>query len=337
MKSRRSRNTDDIVVGVDAGGSSTRAVVVGADGDVRGRAFGAAGNPTSSGVEAAAANVVGTVGAALDEAGGPAPARIAVAMAGASIARAGWLSSAFAAASIRGTVAIEADLAATYLSGSRAPLGYAVIAGTGAIAARLVDHRIEAVSDGLGWLVGDDGSGFWIGRRVLRAVASALDGRGPGTSMTDVVLASLSPAAGVAVEVGRTTALDALVASAYGDLPVRLARYAPLAFRAAEDGDSVARQIVAEAAERLAATLGAVLADGVPGAEGPDAPVVLGGGVLAGQPRMAESVRAELLRRGRGGAVIAVPDGTVGAALLALEGAGHPVDDAVAERIRSGL
>lgn len=331
MTSRPARTAAPTVLAVDAGGSSTRAAVVDGLGAVLGYATGAAGNPTSSGREPAAANVTATVRAALDDAGGAAPERIAVAMAGASTAPPDWLGSALAAASVPGTVAMEADLAATYLTGSRARLGYAVVSGTGAIAARLVDHRIVEVSDGLGWLVGDDGSGFWIGHRVLRAVAAALDGRGPATTMTVEVLGALPPSDGGAGEVGRPAALGALLSSAYAELPVRLARFAPIAFGAADAGDAVALEIVAEAARGLARTLGAVLADDH------DAPIVLGGGVLAGQPRMADTLRAELVRRGLRGRIVIARDGVVGAAVLALEGCGIEVDETVVERIASEL
>lgn len=330
MKSRRAA-ASEVVVGVDAGGSSTRAIVVDPAGGVLGYATGAAGNPTSSGLDLAAANVVATVRNALaglvPEA---APRRIAVAMAGASTAPPDWMADAMARAAVPGEVSMEADLAAIYLSGSRASLGYAVLSGTGSIAARFVDHRIAAVSDGLGWLVGDDGSGFWIGHRVVRAAAAELDGRGPTTAVTAEVLVDLADGPHGAVELGRSAALDRMMAAAYADLPVRLARFAPLAFRAADAGDGVALEIVAEAASRLAGTLGAVLADDH------DAPVVLGGSVLSGQPRMADTVRAELVRRGLTGDVTVVPDGVLGAAVLALEGAGFAVDETVAERIRAG-
>ena len=339
MKSRRA-DTPALVVGVDAGGSSTRAIVVDPGGGVHGYAVGAAGNPTSSGLELAAANVVATVRAAIASVdaprsgdsgrGGPSPVRIAVAMAGASTAPPEWLARAFAAEGVPGEVALEADLAALYLSGSRSALGYAVLAGTGAIAARLVDHRIDAVSDGLGWLAGDDGSGFWVGHRVIRAVAADLDRRGPATALTAPVLALVGESPDAAIELGRMDALDRLMADVYAMLPIRLARFAPLAFEAADAGDRVAAEIVADGARLLAGTLGAVLADDH------DAPVVLGGSVLAGQPRMADTVRAELSRRGLRGPLTTVPDGVVGAALLALEGAGHPVDDDIAERVRSG-
>ena len=85
----------------------------------------------------------------------------------------------------------ESDLLATYCSGTHRPDGYAVVAGTGAGAIRLERGRQVAVADGLGWLLGDEGSGFWIGHRVVRAALADLDGRGPATGLTPLVLARL--------------------------------------------------------------------------------------------------------------------------------------------------
>ena len=39
-----------------------------------------------------------------------------------------------------------------------------------------------------GWLLGDDGSGYWIGRRVVRAAVGAIDGRLPETALADALL-----------------------------------------------------------------------------------------------------------------------------------------------------
>src|SRR4029077_20994861 len=86
---------------------------------------------------------------------------------------------------------VGADLLATYFSGTHRPDGYAVIAGTGAGAIRVEDGRQVAVADALGWLLGDEGSGFWIGQRVVRAALADLDGRGPSTALTQLLLARL--------------------------------------------------------------------------------------------------------------------------------------------------
>ena len=66
-------------------------------------------------------------------------------------------------------------------SGTSAPRGAVLIAGTGTIAAWIADGEVTHRIDGHGWLVGDDGSGFWLGRQAVRAVLAELDGRGEPT------------------------------------------------------------------------------------------------------------------------------------------------------------
>jgi glucosamine kinase len=320
------------VLGVDAGGSSTRAVVLAADGTVLGYGRAGSGNPTSAGAEAAAAAIAAAARSALDAAGlAPADAGgLVSAMAGAGLRDSAWLAGALADAGLPLPAEIEADLTALYLSGSLAPLGCALIVGTGAIAARVRDRRIEAVADGLGWLVGDAGSGFAIGAAVLRAAAADLDGRGPGTTLTPAVLDALGISASTAPDPSmRSGALAALLHAAYGGRPVELSRLCPLAFPAAASGDPVAVAIVDDAIAAVAQTLRTVL-------PGP-CPVVLGGGVIASQPVLADGVRRALADAGAGADVSVVPDGVVGAAVLALARAGIDVDTTVHERIRTTL
>lgn len=64
--------------------------------------------------------------------------------------------------------------------------GVVVAAGTGVVTLA-VGRRSVARVDGWGYLMGDAGSGFWIGRAALEAVMRAHDGRGPATALTEVV------------------------------------------------------------------------------------------------------------------------------------------------------
>ena len=50
-----------------------------------------------------------------------------------------------------------------------------LIAGTGSAAGLVRDHRLVRTADGHGWLLGDDGSGFWLGREAVRSVLRKLD------------------------------------------------------------------------------------------------------------------------------------------------------------------
>ena len=191
---------------------------------------------------------------------------------------------------------------------------------------------LVATSDGVGWLLGDAGSGFWIGHRVARAVAAALDGRAPATALVAAVLADLAIADDDRRgSQGRAVALGTLVSAVYRMVPVELARFARLAFDAARDGDEVAGRIVDEAGRELATTVTTVVAPHVTG------PVVLGGSVLARQPTFAAGVVATLRERGVTGPFVTVDDGTAGAAVLALRLGGVEVAEAMFERIRATL
>ena len=92
--------------------------------------------------------------------------------------------------------------------------------------------------------------------------------------------------------------------------PVRLARFAPVAFAVGED--AVALAIVEGASEALARTLGSVLDNAI------DGPLVLGGSVLLHQAKVAAAVEASFRLRGGAGRVVRVADGVAGAAALVL-------------------
>ncbi|WP_162457660.1 N-acetylglucosamine kinase [Actinotalea caeni] len=315
------------LLGIDAGGTSTRAMVVRADGQCLGVGRGGRGNPVSDGVEAAAASIGQAVAGALERWGGAEPiSGVALAIAGGSVAGGpSWLSPTLAALGVDAEIRVEPDLLAMFASGTHEPDGYGLVAGTGATAVRVRDGEVDATADGLGWLIGDSGSGFWIGHQVARAVAADLDGRGPSTSLTPAVLDAL----GITVEgplvQGRVPALARLVSAVYGASPLRLAALAPLAF--ADPADEVADAIVTAAEEALAQ---AVLDVAEPGLRGP---LVIGGGV-ATQARIREAVTTRVRAGGVDGEIHLVDDGLVGAGVLALRRAGVAPDAETFARLR---
>src|SRR6185295_3235694 len=66
--------------------------------------------------------------------------------------------------------------------------GVVVIAGTGSIAYGRNERNEAARAGGWGYVLGDEGSGYWIGRAALRAVLRAADQRGPATVLTPMLL-----------------------------------------------------------------------------------------------------------------------------------------------------
>lgn len=311
-------------VAVDAGGTSTRAVVVDEQGRCRGYGRAAGGNPTSGGAVPAVASVGGAIAAAL-AGSGVAPAAVA----GVLVANAGGhpdylpgIEQRVAALGIPARVVRVGDLLALFASGTAETEGAALIAGTGAIGGALRDGRIVRTVDGTGWLLGDAGSGFWIGHRVARAVVDDLDGGEP-TRLTVALLARLGLADDDRCLVeGRPRVLGRLVAHLYALRPVQLSGFAPLAFALAlAEQDAVADRIVREAVASLAGLLRRVRRAQSAG------PLVFGGSVLIeGVLRLPPTLAAPLLDAAGGATPIPVADGLVGAAVLALRDGGVKVD-----------
>lgn len=314
------------LVAVDAGGTSTRAVVVDTAGHCLGYAVAGSGNPIAVGPEAAASSVAASVSQALRSAELPVTGarQVMLAMAGAgSEAVSTEVREQLAARGLEAPLVFESDLLATFFSGTHQPAGYAVIAGTGAGAIRVEEGRQVAVADGLGWLLGDDGSGFWIGHRVVRAALADLDGRGPATALTPLLLARLGVPAPASA--GDREPIIALVRTLYSAPPVRLADHARLVFEV--QGDEAADRITDDAAAALARTLDAVRSSTVTG------PVVLGGGILGRGGRVADRVAAA----SAADEVHTVADGVLGVCVLALRHAGTDVDRDLFQQLETSL
>ncbi|MDR6866437.1 N-acetylglucosamine kinase-like BadF-type ATPase [Microbacterium resistens] len=328
--------SESLVLGVDAGGTSTRAVLTTAEGTAVGYGVSGSGNPISVGPDGAVRGVWGAVEKALAQAGAAIGdvSLLAAAMAGNDATGPGeWLRDPLAAEGFTGDLVFESDLLAMYFSGTVAEAGYGVVCGTGSSVIRVEGGRTVATADGLGWLLGDRGSGFWIGRRVARAVVEDLDDTGPVTTLTPATLARLGIADasdGTAGESragvnGRRDGLEALIHALYAARPIELAGLTPLAFDAWEGGDAVAAEILATAGGELVRTFEAVRT--VAG------PVVIGGSILARSGPPQDAFARGIAAAGAIEAPIRVSDGAAGAAFLALRHAGLAPGAAERERL----
>ncbi|WP_328448133.1 N-acetylglucosamine kinase [Amycolatopsis sp. NBC_00438] len=311
-------------VGVDAGGTSTRAALVDAAGVVLGTGRGGGANPNAHAPDVAAGRIADAITAAL---GGRDPGEVracVVGMAGVSKlsdpAIAAVFDAAWARIGLTGVRAV-ADAEVAYASATAAPDGTVLVAGTGSIAGRIRKRRLAGTAGGYGWLLGDEGSAFWLGREAVRSTLEAL---GRGLSLDGLPSAVLTEALGpsgvdVRTDAGRLAASRALITNANAEAPVRLARFAPLVSAAHDAGEPAAGEIVARGAGLLVAN---ALAAREPGES---TPVVLVGSVLTGN-----SPIGALVRRGLTGLeVLTSSDGVLGAAWLAAvdafgEGAARP-------------
>ncbi len=232
----------DAFLGVDAGASHCAAVIGRDDRTVLGRALGPAAAMHPGAAAAVAAVIADTARRAAAQAGVALPvARAVVGAAGAGRPREqDELAAAVTRAGVAATVRVIPDgtvaLAAAFGEGP----GIIVNAGTGSVAfARDSAGQVHRAG-GHGWQLGDEGGGYWLGRRALDAAARAEDGRGEGSTL----LARLLSALGL-------QRFDDLVRWTSTATPAQVAALAPHVLNAAREGEAVAQRAVAEAAQEL--------------------------------------------------------------------------------------
>jgi N-acetylglucosamine kinase len=297
-------------LGIDGGGTRCTAVVMAADGSEVARGWGGPANCLAVGRERAAHSLRQAIDGVLSK-GQLTTADLEATCLG--LAGAGRPSIQETARELlqrmgefqRVTITHDAEIALVGGAGRR--YGVVLIAGTGAIAYGVNARGRASRADGWGHLLGDDGSGYWIGRAGLRAALQAYDGRGPST-MLQGRLASATGAVDV----------DALVECVYGERwdAAQVASIAPLVIECAQQGDQVAQDILREAGRRLACSVGAVVKQLTMGDE--DFDLVLSGGLLTGGSKLWPIVAAAVGEIApRAAAVAPRHDAATGAALLA--------------------
>ncbi|MEU5784303.1 N-acetylglucosamine kinase [Micromonospora lupini] len=317
--------SDTVVVGLDVGGTSTRATALTLAGERLGTGRAGGGNPTSHGAERAAAELLTALREALTDLD---PTRVAAGTIG--LAGAGRLLAdpagraafdrAWHDAGLRCPYEVYGDALVAYASGTAAPDGTILVAGTGAITAQVHELRLDRIADGHGWLLGDAGSGFWLGREAVRRLLADLDaGHAPGALGT-AVLTDLVGSADVAPRPRDT--VDATIQAVTRRPPIELARLAPLVVTAATAGEPVATALVAEAAAHLAESVSRIRPAGA------TTPIVLGGGLLTADTPLAAAVRAEIARHWPDATLRTAGDGAAAAAWLAARGLPEVTDPA---------
>ncbi|MFG2888601.1 N-acetylglucosamine kinase [Streptomyces sp. NPDC048248] len=252
-----------LVVGVDSGGSGLRFAVARADDpDARPVATRACDQPVRTGPTGIdAGHLLEQLLPVVEElrrtAGGGEVAAVCVGAAGMATlgddlrAR---LPGALAAAFDVRHLALAADAVTAYAGALGQRPGAVVAAGTGMIAmgTDLTPAGGWRRADGWGHLLGDCGSGAWIGRAGLEAAMRAHDGRPGGSGLL----------------LARAQALFGPVTGLPGrlyprsDRPAVLASFAPEVAGCAAEGDAVAESIVGDAARHVADAAAAVCPPG---------------------------------------------------------------------------
>lgn len=265
------------VLGIDAGGTRTTCLLADGDGQVLAEAHGPGANLQSMGELEVEKVLHGLIAGALSSRP-VVPAAICLGMAGVDRpGEADTVRDLLGRIGHRARLLVVNDALIALEAGLPGRPGVVVVSGTGSMVYGRNDAGRAARAGGWGHLLGDEGSGYWMGRQALRAVVRAADRRGQPTHLTALVLEHY----GIADP-------RQLVQQVYahGTRPTAVAELATAVERAAAAGDRVARQILDVAAHELAQAAGSVARrlDLVTG------PVLLSGGIFHVVPGLTSRV-----------------------------------------------
>jgi len=273
----------ELLLGVDGGGSKTRALVADRDGTVLGVGTGESSNYQSVGFASAIAALRTAIDVALHNAGKAQEASFAAACFGlAGVDRPtdhALLLSSLQEQEIAQQISVVNDAELVLAAGTPDGWGLALICGTGSICYGRAPNGTTARAGGWGYLLGDEGSGYDIAVQALRLATQTADGRAAAHTLLAAILDEwqLSEPSALIGYVYRPEVTRATIAS--------LARRVVLL---AEDGDEAARSIV----QRAGFELGRLLATVARMLELEQPPLALAGGLVRAGSVLPEAVMA---------------------------------------------
>jgi anhydro-N-acetylmuramic acid kinase len=271
-----------VTIGIDGGGTKTAAVALDSSGSVVARAGAGPSNVKAAGWSAA----TGALRTVLERVAEALPPLTAIVGVHAALAGAGrpedarpiqeYLLGLRSVPSLRPLlkglpddgVGVSNDAVAV-LAAARVATGIVVIAGTGSLIWGCNAAGDTARAGGWGYLLGDEGSGFDLGRRALMTILADHDHRVPPSPLSAALLQHLGLAAP-----------PELVGRIYGGADARtdIAGLASIVLRHMEAGDTTATALVQESVEHLAGQVRLVAGQlGYPAAA---CPVVCSGGLF---------------------------------------------------------
>ena len=271
------------VLGIDAGGTKTVCLLADGEGRVLAEARGGGANLQSAGELEVEKVLYGVMDAALAR-HDVRPAAICLGIAGVDRpADAAAIHAIMARIGFKSRTLVVNDALVALVAGAGDEPGVVVVAGTGSIAYGRNAAGQAARAGGWGYLLGDEGGGFWIGRSALAAVVRQFDGRAPVTQLTDMVLRHM----------GLSSPTELIHAIYYRDVHRQaIAGLAAVVQQAVDTGDAVAGEVLARAGAELASAVTSVVAR--LGMRGEAFPAILAGGMFRGLPSLTLDVRARL-------------------------------------------
>ncbi|OBP14070.1 ATPase [Rheinheimera sp. SA_1] len=226
-----------LYLGIDGGGSKCRVVLVTADNQLLGEGLGGPANPLR-GMKVATDSILTATQQALTAAGmtfnDMARLIVGAGLAGVNMPQYFKLFSEwkhpFAA------FHLTSDLHIACIGAHDGADGAVIIAGTGSCGLADVKGQLLDIG-GHGFPYGDNGSGAWFGMQLVHQVLLSKDQLTPPTLLSELL----------AEAIGTSATLD-IVSHFMHATPTVYARYAPLVFTAAEQGDAAALKVVQQGA-----------------------------------------------------------------------------------------
>jgi N-acetylglucosamine kinase-like BadF-type ATPase len=272
------------VLGLDAGGTKTVCLLADGDGNVVGSGRAGGANLQTEGELQVEKVLHAVIDQALDGRD-PQIAALCLGMAGADRADdTATVRDILRRLGHRHHVLVVNDALVALVAGAGDSPGIVIISGTGSIQYGVNQRAMAARAGGWGFMLGDEGSGYWIGRHAVTAVLHERDGRGPRTKLTPLVCDHFEVASP-----------DLLVRQIYdrGLRPQAIASLGALVEHARAHGDIVAAEILRQAAEHL--TIGAQSVVSRLGMRGDPFATVLAGGMFRAIPWLADEVGRRML------------------------------------------
>jgi N-acetylglucosamine kinase-like BadF-type ATPase len=314
------------LLGIDAGGSKTHALIADLNGRVVGGGESGPGNWEGGGLDGAFAAYAQAIDDALHTAG---ITRNDIIAAGYALAGLDWesdvvrLESVIARLDLPGPYTLVNDAFGALRAGSADGCGVVVIAGTGSTVAGRNRSGATFRTFGLGMRWGDFHGAAGLVWEATRAIGLAWVGRGPATALSDAFVQAY----------GAADVPDLVERVSRGAAPPPDGRLAPLVFAAAEAGDEVACRIVRQAGEELGMTAGVVARKLA--LEHEAFAVVLAGGVFRARNRLLVDALTEQVHCCAPAARVALLEAppVAGSVLLAFDAAGIPTSPALRARL----
>jgi glucosamine kinase len=240
-----SSSRETYFLGIDGGGTKTHAIITDGDCRVIGEGSSGASNPLRVGLDEALSHIERAVRDAC------AQAHVELQQVRSACAAIAGINhpihyhtmkDALDQAFGRGTLELVTDARAALEGALDGRAGVVLIAGTGSIAMGMSESGEQARSGGWGPTISDEGSGYDIARRALKAVISSFDGRAGETVLSERILNKL--------RISSAADLPGVIYNSDSE-SVEIASLAEIVAEAARDGDETARGILSGAGREL--------------------------------------------------------------------------------------